>query len=247
MRIPNIYTSNQLVEHQQIELDSQAAQHLVKVLRMKEGDKVRLFDGSGAFFPAELIQTSKKSVLVETQSKELSVSESPLATHIGQVMSRGDRMDYAIQKSTEMGVNQITPLTSERCEVKLNSERSDKRVKHWQQVAISAAEQCGRATVPVINPVMPMADWVNSCEGLSLVLHHRDTQQLSSLPKPDSVNILIGPEGGLSEQEIQLAQDKDFISTTLGPRVMRTETAPVTVLGIVQWLWGDLQNISDLG
>lgn len=242
MRIPNIYTSTPLQEHETLELDSNAAQHLVKVLRMKEGDLIRLFDGSGAFFPATLIQTSKKHVSVKTAGKELCHTESSLHTHIGQVMSRGDRMDYAIQKSTEMGVTEITPLISERCEVKLNQEREEKRLRHWQQVAISAAEQCGRASIPHIHPVQSIDDWIGSREGLSLVLHHRDTQQLSTLGKPDSVNILIGPEGGLSEAEITLALQHQFIATTLGPRVMRTETAPITALSIVQWLWGDLQH-----
>lgn len=247
MRIPNIYTSTPLQEHVTFELDSNAAQHLVKVLRMKEGDLIRLFDGSGAFFPATLIQTGKKHVSVKTEAKELTNTESALHTHIGQVMSRGDRMDYAIQKSTEMGVSEITPLISERCEVKLNKEREDKRLRHWQQVAISAAEQCGRATIPVIHGVQSIEQWVNEREGLSLVLHHRDTQQLGDLDKPSSVNILIGPEGGLSENEIAMAQEQHFISTTLGPRVMRTETAPVTALSIVQWLWGDLQQSLKLG
>lgn len=247
MRIPNIYTDTTLQENQTLELDASAAQHLVKVLRMKEGDAVRLFDGSGAFYPATLIQTAKKSVLVKTALKELANTASCLHTHIGQVMSRGDRMDYAIQKSTEMGVNEITPLSSERCEVRLNKEREEKRIQHWQQVAISAAEQCGRATIPVIHPVMSVNDWIHSREGLSLVLHHRDTQQLADISKPDAVNILIGPEGGLSEDEIQQAQNHEFVATTLGPRVMRTETAPVTALSIVQWLWGDLQTIEKLG
>lgn len=242
MRIPNIYTHTKLSEHQTFDLEEQAANHLVKVLRMKEGDAVRLFDGSGDFYPARLIQTSKKSVSVATQAKETGHSESKLKTHVGQVMSRGDRMDYAIQKSTEMGVNVITPLTSERCEVKLNKERAEKRLKHWQQVAISAAEQCGRATVPLIQPVSSLESWMAGREGLSLVLHHRDTQQLTSLEQPEQVNLLIGPEGGLSQEEIEQAKAKGFIATTFGPRVLRTETAPVTALSIVQWLWGDLQN-----
>lgn len=242
MRIPNIYTATTLSEHQELELEPQAAQHLVKVLRMKEGDAIRLFDGSGFFYPARLIQTGKKHVRVQTEDKEASTAESSLITHVGQVMSRGDRMDYAIQKSTEMGVNEITPLMSERCEVKLNAERADKRVKHWQQVAVSAAEQCGRACVPIVHPVSSLEDWLSSRDGLCLVLHHRDTQQLTKLPPPDKVNLLIGPEGGLSAEEIELAKTQGFVATTFGPRVMRTETAPITALSIVQWLWGDLQN-----
>jgi len=244
MRIPNIYTELTLSEHTEAVLSGQAAQHIVKVLRMKEGDQIRLFNNSGSFYLSTIAQTDKKSVTIKTSAAEASHSESKLCTHLGQVMSRGDRMDYVIQKSTEMGVNEITPLTSERCELKLNTERAAKRILHWQQVAISAAEQCGRACVPKINPVMNVTDWAKQQQGdgLSLVLHHRDTQQLSAINTPPShVNILIGPEGGLSQSEIETAVQSNFIASTFGPRVLRTETAPVTCLSILQWLWGDFQ------
>lgn len=242
MRIPNIYVSQPLTESSSANIEGQAAQHILKALRMKTGDKLNLFNGDGNFYPATIQDVSKKSFSVLIGSSLPSYAESKLFTHIGQTMSRGDRMDYAIQKSTEMGASEITPLMSERCEVKLNTERAEKRKQHWQQVAISAAEQCGRATVPVIHPPTSINDWIKQREGLSLVLHHRDTQHLSSLEKPDAVNLLIGPEGGLSEEEINVAKQNGFIATTLGPRVMRTETAPVTALSIVQWLWGDLQQ-----
>jgi 16S rRNA (uracil1498-N3)-methyltransferase len=207
---------------------------------MKAGDKLRLFNGDGRFYPASITEAGKKSFVAQIDSAEPCLSESSLLTHIGQVMSRGDRMDYAIQKSTEMGVTEITPLFSERCEVKLSPERAEKRRLHWQQIAISAAEQCGRAKVPHIHPPVPIEVWLKQCEGLSLVLHHGDTQNLETLDPPKKVNLLIGPEGGLSESEIEQARQNNFISTTLGPRVLRTETAPVTALSIVQWLWGDL-------
>ncbi len=154
-------------------------------------------------------------------------------------------MDYAVQKSTEMGVTEITPLSSERCELKLSGDRADKRVQHWQQVAISAAEQCGRASVPTIHPIMSVEDWVKqqSGQGLSLVLHHRDQQHLSEIQTtPEHVNILIGPEGGLSNSEIDKATSAGFIPSTFGPRVLRTETAPVACLSLLQWLWGDYQQ-----
>jgi len=245
MRIPKIYTETTLTENAEFSLQEQEAQHIVKVLRMKEGDALRLFDGSGLFYPAEIIQAGKKSVLVKTSQAERSLSESKLHTHLGQVMSRGDRMDYVIQKSTELGINDITPLTSERCELKLKSERAEKRIKHWQQIAISAAEQCGRACVPTIHPIMSVNDWVheNKDKGLSLVLHHRDTQKLTDIQTPpEHVNLLIGPEGGLNQSEIERATQASFIPSTFGPRVMRTETAPVACLSILQWLWGDFQG-----
>jgi 16S rRNA (uracil1498-N3)-methyltransferase len=242
MRIPTIYTETELVENLEIKLDNSASHHIVNVLRMKEGDHVRLFNGNGFFFSAALTQSSKKSVSVFINASEKSFTESSLHTHLGQVMSRGDRMDYAIQKSTEMGVNEITPLMSERCELKLKADRENKRLAHWQQVAISASEQCGRATIPLIHPVSSLEEWLKKQgnTGLSLVFHHRDTQNLAQIQSaPSHVNLLIGPEGGLSETEIEQAKQANFLACTFGPRVMRTETAPVACLSILQWLWGD--------
>tara|TARA_R110001592_G_scaffold324870_3_gene604674 strand:+ start:81685 stop:82458 length:774 start_codon:yes stop_codon:yes gene_type:complete len=246
MRIPIIYTKTELAENIETELESASAHHIANVLRMKQGDKLRLFNGKGFFFSASIIQSSKKHVSVFIDASEKSQTESSLHTHLGQVMSRGDRMDYAIQKSTEMGVNEITPLMSERCELKLKSDRENKRLAHWQQVAISAAEQCGRATVPTIHPVSSLEDWIEqqSTKGLSFVFHHRDTQNLAQIQTPPShVNLLIGPEGGLSESEIEQAKKAKFMACTFGPRVMRTETAPVACLSILQWLWGDFNSL----
>lgn len=241
MRIPNIYTPQALASDALIELEDKAVKHLAQVLRVKAGYKIQLFNNDGYFYPAELIEVSKKKVLAQLGHALKSDSESALQTHLGQVISRGDRMDYAIQKATELGVNEMTPLFSERCEVKLNVERQHKRLLHWQQIAISAAEQCGRATIPSIHAPMKLDDWLNgkSDEGLALVLHHRDTQNLKALETPSHVSLLIGPEGGLSAEEITLATRKGFLSCTFGPRVLRTETAPITALSVVQWLWGD--------
>lgn len=245
MRIPSIYIDYALSDNNDISIDGQAAQHLLKALRMKNGDALRLFNGNGRFYPAVIKSTEKKSLTVQTTVSEASSSESRLHTHLGQTMSRGDRMDYAVQKSTEMGVTEITPLSSERCELKLSGDRAAKRIQHWQQVAISAAEQCGRASVPTIHPIMSVSEWVaqQSGKGLSLVLHHRDKQHLSDIQTtPEQVNILIGPEGGLSDSEIANATKADFMPSTFGPRVLRTETAPVTCLALLQWLWGDYQQ-----
>lgn len=149
-------------------------------------------------------------------------------------------MDYAIQKATEAGVTAITPLWSERCEVKLNAERLDKRVKHWQQVAISACEQCGRNIVPTIHTPVKLEDWLTTrATELNFVLHHRTREKLSGFAQPESVSLLIGPEGGLTAQEIELAEDHRFNPLALGPRVLRTETAPVVAITLMQYLWGD--------
>ena len=254
MRIPTIYTDTAFDidsssgSTNAIELHGSAAHHIANVLRMKAGDTLRLFNGKGFFYLASVLSSTKKQVTICVNETEQARSESPLHTHLGQVMSRGDRMDYAIQKSTEMGVNEITPLMSERCELKLKSDRENKRLEHWQQVAISAAEQCGRATIPVIHPVSSLDDWLSKqgSQGLSLVFHHRDTQNLTQIQTPPRhVNLLIGPEGGLSEDEIARARQANFLACTFGPRVMRTETAPVACLSVLQWLWGDFQGLQE--
>ncbi|WP_148863991.1 16S rRNA (uracil(1498)-N(3))-methyltransferase [Marinobacter fonticola] len=243
MRIPRIYSPVALAAGSEVDLEDQAANHVGRVLRMQTGQQIELFNGDGHDYPATLTDVSKKRVQVRLGKPVANVSESPLQVHLGQVVSRGDRMDYAIQKSVEMGVDRITPLVSERCEVKLKGDREDKRLRHWQQVAISAAEQCGRARVPAIEPVSTLADWFAATEAtdLRLVLHHRTAQSLAGLAKPETLALLVGPEGGLSDEEIQAAEEVGFLPAALGPRVLRTETAPVAALAVCHWLWGDGQ------
>jgi len=155
-------------------------------------------------------------------------------------MSRGDRMDYAIQKATEIGVNAITPLSSERCEVKLDLQRLKKRLHHWQQIAISACEQSGRSDVPTIYQPVLLSQWLEQVEAQQkLVLHPHNTVRLTELATPNSCALLIGPEGGLTDAEVNAAQTQGFQAMLLGPRILRTETAPVASLSLLQHLWGD--------
>lgn len=242
MRIPRIYTRSDLQTPETF-LDDNAAHHVGKVLRMGAGQDLLLFNGDGHEYAATIVDAGKKHVQVRVNHSQACETESPLRTIIGQVISRGERMDYMIQKAVELGVNEIFPLTSERCEVKLKGDREEKRLTHWQQIAISAAEQCGRATITTIHPIQDFSSWIQQpFDGHSLVLHHRSQQSLTDLPTPQQVRLVIGPEGGLSETEIQAASDTGFIETTLGPRVFRTETAPIAVLSTLQWLWGDHQG-----
>lgn len=159
-----------------------------------------------------------------------------------QVVSRGDKMEFTIQKSVELGVNTITPLLSERCGVKLDAKRFEKKLQQWQKIAISACEQCGRNKVPVIRPIMQLEDWCEEeYEGLKLNLHPRAPYSINSLPEPvQKVKLLIGPEGGLSDGEIEMASEKNFEQTLLGPRVLRTETAALTAITALQVRFGDL-------
>ncbi|MGZ0783386.1 16S rRNA (uracil(1498)-N(3))-methyltransferase [Pseudomonas saponiphila] len=221
------------------ELPEAQAHYIGRVLRMAEGDALQVFDGSGTEFHGTLVEVGKKRVRVQLYEGFAGQEESPLRIHLGQGLSRGERMDWAIQKATELGVSEITPIFSERCEVRLKDERADKRLLHWRQVAISACEQCGRSQVPVIHPPVLLADWIKQTEAdLKLVLHPV-AQPLESHAKPQTLAFLIGPEGGLSDAEVQQAHGAGFLPARLGPRVLRTETAPVVALAVAQQLWGD--------
>ncbi|MGE7959458.1 16S rRNA (uracil(1498)-N(3))-methyltransferase [Pseudomonas sp. NPDC089530] len=221
------------------ELPEAQAHYIGRVLRMAEGDALQLFDGSGNEFRGTLREVGKKRVVVQLDERFAGQVESPLQVHLGQGLSRGERMDWAIQKATELGVSEITPIFSERCEVRLKDERADKRLAHWRQVAISACEQCGRSRVPVIHPPVLLADWIKQTQAdLKLVLHPV-AEPLASHAKPATLAFLIGPEGGLSDAEVAQAQDAGFQPARLGPRVLRTETAPVVALAVAQQLWGD--------
>lgn len=242
MRIPRIYTDSALATGSTCELDDNAAGHVGRVLRMQPGQQLILFNGDGKDYEASIAAANKKQVQIEVTGETVKSSESPLEVVLGQTLSKGDRMDYAVQKAVEMGVSRIVPLTTERCDVKLKGDREEKRLRHWQQVAISAAEQCGRARVPEILPVMTVTQWLEHSQNcdLRLVLHHRTEKSLASLAKPGSVALMIGPEGGLSAEEITQAENSGFLPVALGPRVLRTETAPVAALALCQWLWGDI-------
>ncbi|MCK0163038.1 16S rRNA (uracil(1498)-N(3))-methyltransferase [Marinobacter sp. S6332] len=242
MRIPRIYTDSPLSEGNHTDLDENAAQHVGRVLRMQPGQELKLFNGDGQDYPATITEAGKKRVQVLVGAPQANQTESPLQITLGQTLSKGDRMDYAVQKAVEMGVSRIVPLTTERCEVKLKGDREDKRLRHWQSIAISAAEQCGRAKVPEILPVMTLGQWLEYSRTfeLRLVLHHRTEKSLASMNQPGAIALMIGPEGGLTADEIAQAEKEGFLSVALGPRVLRTETAPVAAIALCQWLWGDI-------
>lgn len=242
MRDIRVYTDQQLAIGDEIALDTGASRHLTTVLRLKSGDNVILFNGQGGEFLATLNECNAKKVLVTVTDFDNISRESPLNIHLGIGLSRGDRMDWVIQKATEAGVTAITPLYTERTEVKLKGERAEKKMRHWQQVTVSACEQCGRNQLPTLNSPIALSDWLNNIDAdKKLVLHHRSQTSIRNLNDDDisSTALLIGPEGGLSHQEITQAKDKNFIPLTLGPRVLRTETAPIIAIGLLQSLWGD--------
>ena len=241
MRVPRIFTGQVLQAHSTVELETGPSQHIARALRMREGDSLILFDGNGGEYPASISTLGKKRVAVSTGAKQLREVESPLAVHLGIAVSRGERMDWVVQKATELGVDAISPLLTERTEVKLKGDRAEKKIAHWQQVAISACEQCGRNTIPRIDTLQPLQKWLDAADApLKLVLHHRaDTLPNGSVATRRAV-LLIGPEGGLSAGEIAAAEQGGFLSLRLGPRVLRAETAPIAALAILQARWGDM-------
>lgn len=241
MRIPRIYTQQQLATHQQVALEESSSHHLSKVLRMQAGRELILFNGNGGEFSATIVEVTKKQVIVNVAEHREDNRESPLTLELAIGISRGERFEWVLQKATELGVTQITPLISERTEVKVNGDRQEKIMERWQQILIGACEQSQRNVLPQLSAPIQITDWlphVNS--DLRFVLHHRDSKTLPTEQKPQSVSLLIGPEGGLSDNEILLAQQYKFNALTLGPRVLRTETAPVAAITLAQYLWGDL-------
>jgi 16S rRNA (uracil1498-N3)-methyltransferase len=241
MRIPRIYTSMPLADNSLIELDTDSSHYISKVLRLREGDQLSVFNPEDGEYAAKVSGIARKTVQLQLAAAVACQSDPRLRIHLGLGMSRGERMDYAIQKATELGVSSISPLFTERCEVKLGEDRADKRLTHWSGIARSASEQSGRCTIPVIERPIKITDWLNHthCKA-SFVLDHRGYLGFPvSSSAPQSVTLLIGPEGGLSDQEIVLATQSGFQQVRLGPRVLRTETAPVVALSLVQSLWGD--------
>lgn len=242
MRHPRIFEPNPLVVGTSTDLSADGAGHVGRVLRMTAGDRLTLFNGEGGQYQATIEQTTKKSVTVHIDEFQATDSESPLKIHLGQAISRGDKMDFTIQKSVELGVTTITPLFSERCGVKLSGERLDKKVQQWQKVVISACEQSGRNFVPKVMPPQQLKDWAaEKTDELKLNLHPRAKYSINTLPEPKAgVRLLIGPEGGLSADEISMTEQYNFEETLLGPRVLRTETAALTAITALQCRFGDL-------
>ncbi|MEQ9464191.1 MAG: 16S rRNA (uracil(1498)-N(3))-methyltransferase [Haliea sp.] len=244
MRIPRIFTEQALAVGAELALEPGPSQHLARALRMGQGDALRLFDGSACEYQARIVAADKRQVVVTVLESIPGVAESPLRLHLGIGISRGERMDWVVQKATELGVAAISPLYTERTEVRLRGEREGRKQLHWRQVAISACEQCGRSVLPVVHEPAALAPWLQGADGeRRFVLHHRATTAPRGTELPASINLLVGPEGGLSEAEIAAAEAAGFESLALGPRILRTETAPLAALAILQARWGDMGSL----
>lgn len=242
MRITRIHTAQTLHSNTLVVLEPEPSRHLTRVLRLGVGDSVTLFDGSGGEYPSKIMAVDKNNVRVMTGSLLQRECESPLDIHLGIAISRGERMDWIVQKSTELGVTSLTPLLTEHTGVKLDGDRADKKILHWQQIALSACEQSGRNRPPTIHPLQALDRWLASTVAeRKFVLHHRADTINEGDETPADIAILVGPEGGLSDNEIETAARAGYIALRLGPRVLRTETAPLAAIAILQGLWGDMR------
>lgn len=243
MRIPRIFQAQPLSTNSVITLNPETSHYLINVLRLRVDSPLIIFNGEGDEYSAKLIDINKKHAIVELDQVILRNTESPLKIHLGQGIARGEKMDLLIQKSIELGVTEITPLFTERSEVKLSADRAEKRLEHWRGIVIAASEQCGRSKLATVNPPQTLATWRDQVTTeLKLVL---DPESNNSLPdfhiSPQSVAFMIGPEGGLTENEILSAQQYGFKSLRLGPRILRTETAAIATICALQYQWGDLK------
>lgn len=246
MRIPRLYLEGDYVAGEVLTLTKDQAHYVLTVLRLKNQHIVDVFNGQGVQARGTLIVTSRRSADLCIESLSEPQTESPLNTVLVQSISRGDRMDTSIQKAVELGVTQIQPIFSERCEVKLNADKIEKRRSQWQSIAISACEQSGRCRVPEILPIQTYQAWLESIEdsnAFGLVMDPYAEHNLQTVTQPESdkaIYLLVGPEGGLTEQEVEQATSHGLTPIKLGPRVLRTETAGPAILAGLQLLWGDL-------
>jgi|FLOH01.1.fsa_nt_gi 16S rRNA (uracil1498-N3)-methyltransferase len=268
MRISRVYFEAQLQAGATIRLPAESAHYLAHVLRLRVDDHVHLFNASDGEFLVRITQIKKADVdvlvekqvvqgqlvggqLVKGQLAEGQLAEkqgvngqSRLKIHLGLGLSRGDRMDFAMQKSTELGVSEITPLYTEHGEVKLKADRLEKKLQHWRKIAINASEQSGRLEIPEIHTPSPLAEWQQGLDaGFSLMLDPSGEDKLplnTAALQFEQVNLLIGPEGGFSATEIHSARNQGLAIVALGTRILRTETAPIAALAILQHLYGDM-------
>jgi len=246
MRISRLYHPEQLICGEETTLTAEASNHLVKVLRTSPGSPVIVFNGDGFDYQATTLDNNARKTRVAIEMKIEKSNESNLDITLIQGLSRHDRMDATIQKSIELGVNRIIPVLCQRSNAKLDASKREKKLSHWKKVAISACEQSGRSRIPGISEIIPLSelcshknDWLQP-DAERLLLDPESSTRLKSIDiEESSVEILVGPEGGLNAEEISRLSDSGFSSICFGPRILRTETAGPAVISALQTLWGD--------
>ena len=234
--------SDKLALGAQVRLPENAAVHATRALRLDVGDQAILFNGDGQDYISELIHIKKNEVVAKILKTKPVENESPIKILLAQAISSGDRMDFTLQKAVEMGVTEIQPIASQRSVVKLSGERAEKRREHWQNVVNSACEQSGRAFVPQVAHPMPLSEWLGKKPDAQTKITLSPSAEISlkDLVSPSgTICLLVGAEGGLTEDEIELAASQGFKPIKLGQRILRTETAPLAAIATMQALWGD--------
>ncbi|MEW8507592.1 MAG: 16S rRNA (uracil(1498)-N(3))-methyltransferase [Candidatus Thiodiazotropha sp.] len=244
MRVHRFFIQQSLHKGDRVELGTETSHHIHQVLRLRPGIEIVLFNNDGDEYAANLLQVSKKLAQAEVGESLRHEAQSRLKIHLILAISRGERMDYAMQKATELGVSRITPIFSDRCVVKLDERKRAGRLSHWQRIVINACEQSGRCRIPTIDKPLQYWNALNTQQSASaILLDHRSQLTLQQIDAPEtSLTLLAGPEGGLTGKERQLAIDKGFVGIRLGPRILRTETAPLAAIAAVQTLWGDFSD-----
>ena len=239
MRIHRFFHPGPLVIGEEVILNASASRHAGQALRLRENQIIYVFDGQGCEFEASII-SARRQLKIKVNRSIIPVSKSSLSIHLGQCISRGDRMDYAIQKACELGVESITPLISQHCQLKVNPERLTKKHRHWLGVIISACEQSGRADLPELYEAEALASWLRDQPTDTWVCVTQNKNTLSPEHPKGPLRLCIGPEGGFSESELDLMKNLDLHALGLGPRILRTETATTVALTLMQANWGDL-------
>ena len=244
MALTRVHVDTQLQTGNEYQLDADQSRYVGRVLRLRAGDSLSVFNGEDGEFAAEILRIDKGTVTLAVGSARETVTESALKVHLVQGISRGERMDFVVQKATELGVKRITPVLTEYGVVKLDDKRADKRREHWQKVAVSACEQSGRVRPPLIDAPLALKTWFGQKPGdadVDLILKPAAATALVSIGPPQTkLCILAGPEGGFSPVEYEDAGVAGFTAVSLGPRILRTETAALAAVAVAQSTWGDL-------
>ena len=241
-RVTRIHVDKPLTPGTELRLPANAAHHLLRVLRCKTGDSVTLFNGDGFDYYATIKASGKNTAAAAIFDRGTVEPSPPVSIHLGLGISKGQRMDTAIQKAVELGVKEITPLNCTRSVVRLSPNKEETRRQHWQQIVISACEQSGRCRIPRVHSPQSLDTWKMNQKVYGIVLDPLAENVISSLEKPaETLYLASGPEGGLADDEIDLLLKRGFQSIQLGPRVLRTETAPLAANAAIQAIWGDFR------
>jgi 16S rRNA (uracil1498-N3)-methyltransferase len=239
MRIPRVHSDLPLQPGAEMSLDDAAAHHVSTVLRLRQGDSIVLFH-DGVEAAASIRELGRRGVRVIVNECRPCSRESPLSITLAQGISRGERMDYTIQKAVELGVTTISPIITERTTVKLDEARSGKRLEHWQRIIVGACEQSGRNHLPRLLPITTLAGWLaRGVEGSAMLLRGDATTSILGVQPAGAITLLIGPEGGMTATEVASAEHAGYRAVSLGPRILRTETAALAAIAALQALYGD--------